>query len=1133
MSALTNKINSYAIERGISFDETYTGAAPTLTGSNTSTQTFTESGTLPIVNATGPLGANAWRFSGEATTFLPKRLRNTGNDMSLVADNSYSVGFWVRVPGSFPSTTSPVATLHAVRPPSQGYLFSPYRDMNTNSANYNKNIFQINLSTNFSLLLNSSDYAAIAPDVWNYIAVRRDGSDVNVYLNGQLVQTSSGINIVTGSTSVGLDFGTVGSPYTYSVDFASYYIAPYATIDATAISEIWTAGTGTNITVTATPITATALIVDSTPSTSVNKIETPATATALMQEPTIVIIANDNVEVTTSIIVSAEFRENVVITAVKNKNNVVTEVLTASTELINNVIISTGTDESYSSEAMTASVQLIEPFLPNPPMTASATMPGGNALISLNYFNLVKLDNPFLYISDGQLSPVNNGYRSHTFSRGSSAFSADIASPGELGFIGEAKSWRWTASTSNNATFDMVANTYNDSFPALMAGGVSDFSIEFWFNTNDTGYANLMTFGKPSTQGGAILQITLQSGKPVIIYQRTDAAFTISQTTINQTIDANKWNHIVITGDQLPNADIQYQVWINGAIAGSFTVNYDIRTTLSNIVQIGQSASSQSPAVYETVYIDEIAFYDHILTNVDIQNHFDFVNSFGPNKNIMASPFTANANFDNAQFIVQTNITGIATPITASANILDPVITVQRIVNVSADPLTASALNTEATIFYGRTFVATPMISAAESKEGFFINDTYSSYVQTNIAPYRYVTFDAQDEYLDYGTDSDYSVIPTVVGGTIVSPEFGINGKSVKTAGTSYVTDGVILKESEWNDSWGTGANSYHSSFWFQRALDDASTTGLRVLWNLNGYKDNQHVVLYQYQNKLHMQFNNGSGTWVEQDTGTLDLFDYQPHFVLIEFNHTNPNNNVVKLYVDAVLKSTINLGAYTGTTTNAASADSGPNDEANNRPRLSVGCLITPFGSTALPVAPANTKLIIDEVYWDKNSITQTNVTNLYNAMPGKTNKQVVAQIMTASDELVMPAFSTSSILSAAPSTASGSLVQPGITADREVVTTANVMTATALAEDARRFENRIILSDIFVATATFNDPGIQITIPGPTMNASAKLQSSGIYLITVNPLLRIYPNRVLTPWLAYLRATETVSILPTREVV
>ena len=298
-------------------------------------------------------------------------------------------------------------------------------------------------------------------------------------------------------------------------------------------------------------------------------------------------------------------------------------------------------------------------------------------------------------------------------------------------------------------------------------------------------------------------------------------------------------------------------------------------------------------------------------------------------------------------------------------------------------------------------------------------------------------------------------------------------------------------------------------------------------MWNLNGYKDNQHVVLYQYQGKLHMQFNNGSGTWIEQDTGTLNLFDYERHFVLIEFDHTNPNNNIVKLYVDAVLKSTINLGAYTGTTTNASTADSGPNNEANNRPRLSVGCLITPFGSTALPVQPTTTKLIIDEVYWDKNSITQTAVTNLYNAMPGKTNKTVIVEPLIASDELVMPAISRSSVLSTAPLTASGSLIQPVITANRELITTANVMTATAIAGDARRFENKIITADVFVATVIFNNPGVIISIPGGPMLASTTLvnrKTSVIlddndYAISVSTNGIVYTLREFSPYMKYLR--------------
>jgi hypothetical protein len=275
------------------------------------------------------------------------------------------------------------------------------------------------------------------------------------------------------------------------------------------------------------------------------------------------------------------------------------------------------------------------------------------------------------------------------------------------------------------------------------------------------------------------------------------------------------------------------------------------------------------------------------------------------------------------------------------------------------------------------------------------------------------------------------------------------------------------------------------------------------------------------------MQFNNGSGTWIEQDTGTLDLFDYQRHFVLIEFNHTNPNNNVVKLYVDSILKSTINLGAYTGTTTNAATADSGPNDEANNRPRLSIGCLITPFGSTALPVQPTTTKLIIDEVYWDKNSITQTQVTNLYAAMPDQNNKLIVATPLTASDELVMPAFSTSSIVSTAPLTASASLLEPGITAVRNLVTTATVMTASAFAGNATVFEDRIITADVFVATAVFNSAGAIITIPGGPMLASITLVNrpnpfilpTGDYGISVSTNGLVYELSEISPYMKYLR--------------
>jgi hypothetical protein len=622
---------------------------------------------------------------------------------------------------------------------------------------------------------------------------------------------------------------------------------------------------------------------------------------------------------------------------------------------------------------------------------------------------------------------------------------------------------------------------------------------------------------------------------------------TINLTTIGSTnislaitnssslLSTGNWHNVAVVASTWSSTEIRFDVYVDSVLLGVATRVFD--HTYSTIhAQMNQSSNALSWTLgignLAGVLLDEIAIYPSALSSATISSKYNFIDNIAPSRIIVVAPFTASANMINSNVIIVTNINNQETPATASSLFVDPAISPGKTINAAVDPMLASATNTDATVYWGWTVVATPMISAAESKEGFMLNDIYYNYVQANIAPYRYVTFDAADTSLDYGTDNDYSVVPTVVGGTIVNPDLGINGKSAKTAGTSYITDGVILKESEWNDSWGTGQNSYHSAFWFQRALDDASTTGLRVLWNLNGYKDNQHVVLYQYQGKLHMQFNNGSGTWIEQDTTNgLDLFDYNRHFVVIEFDHTNVNNNTVRLYVDAVLKMTVNLGSYTGSTTNAATADSGANDELNNHPRLSIGCLITPFASTALPVVPTNTKLIIDEVYWDKNSISSTQITNLFNTMPGKFNVNKLSDPMLASDEFVMPAFATTVNFVTDPFTASASFVEPELYIEREVIYLADPATATGLMANAEVNENRTVAADVMLAIATFNDAGVKITVPGGPMLAKISLPSSGMTLNVDGSV--IYINMSLSPWVSYLRATESNKILPMREVM
>lgn len=1150
MGAINNAITSLNELNGIAFNETYT-LPPTQTGTSTLGSSYwaSDGTTNPVYNATGGpcTGEGSWYFNNDnsVTPNIKTRitwtqpLANSSSVTDLIESCNYTVGLWIKVdyfnnliPGLNGGICRAVTTNGSTHPAGNiGYSITV-----GNGGPDSKNALGFILDAGLQIATEDENNNDLVTDKWYYLAFRKttdtgngstgSESTVSYYINGykffetNALVTAGNVNQLNWGINAGL--GNLKLP----VHLANWHIADSDDITEADIQAIWNAGVPVvDVNPTATPITASAELADSTVSTDVNFIQTSATASCLQTEPTIVIVANDHVEITTSILVSATMPNPIVQTG-QFINFTVTEILTASIEMINNVEVDTGTDTSFSALEMTASAELVDAFVARAPMTATATMLNASVYVAPSYYALVKAKNPYSYFFDGETSSTNYGYQTGTFARGSGVTS--LQTPTEpLNLIGEGKSWYFTSTNNGDHFLTFNAPSTATSFNEVLR--TQDATIEFWFrpegyfqNSSNRNYnwwfqSEALSFGPYS---GTSFLTTPQKGFQLKIkngpttYQTATGGF--------NHVFYNTWQHVVIRKYTGSLGSKVFEVWINGTIEFSTTVSAAALaswTASETLVKLGADDYEADDGGIASGFVDEWALYNTTLTNSEIVNHYQFVMSRSPNATIYPIPFEVQSESGTHNFLVESNVTIAETPANASALIVNPSVTGQKVINISASALTASALNTNVTVYWGWTIYATPMISSAESKEGFFLSDVYSNYVQTNIAPYRYVTFDAQDESLDYGTDNDYSVIPTVVGGTIVSPEFGINGKSAKTAGVSYITDGVILKESEWNDSWGTGQNSYHSAFWFERAADDNSTTGLRVLWNLNGYKDNQHVVLYQYQGKLHMQFNNGSGTFVEQDTTNgIDLFDYQRHFVVIEFDHTNVNNNIVRLYVDAVLKITVNLGAYTGSTTNASSADSGPNDELNNHPRLSVGCLITPFASTALPVLPTNTKLIIDEVYWDKNSITSTMVTNLYNAMPDKNNKIVIAEPMTASDELVMPAIVTSSVLTTVPLTASGSLVQPVIVADREVITTASPLTAAASAGNAIVFEDVLVISDIMIANAIFNDPGVKITIPGGPMLATTSLIAENIYVTHLGANIKI--GTALSVWARYVRS-------------
>jgi hypothetical protein len=866
--------------------------------------------------------------------------------------------------------------------------------------------------------------------------------------------------------------------------------------------------------------------------TNVTITETPATATALQTEPTIAVTTGNHTEITTSIIVSAEFPSTISVSAVQNINITISEVLEASTQLINNVIISTGIDDSFSAGEFTATAELIEPLPFVSVLTASATFPNATVYVTPNYYSLVKELNPYLYIYNGKAASqvANAGYQSGTFTKGGD-LQTNIDSTYPLDLVGEGKSWNGVASFNNNSFFQFDTGSTSNSFEKIVSTG--NFAYEVWIKPNQ------LPIG-----GGAVVDFSILND-PSLSINLIDNGFGVAQqfriilknsssTTstqnvnlVNTPLSVGNWSHVVVNVYQSGiNANQRLvQAWIDGQIFINQNITFTTWTpSTTESYVLGSNAVASS--LLADFGFDELAIYSEPLTNSQIIEHYQFIDALSPNFQYFSEAFSADAISGDHTNLVTSNTNITESPLTSSALLVDPSVVAAQNINFAADPLTASALNTDVTVYWGWTIYPDPAVASAEKPAAYPLNTIYYDYVQANIAPYRYVSFDDANPYNDFGSDNDYSVVPTVVGGTIVNPGLGINGKSAKTAGASYITDGVILKESEWNDSWGTGQNSYHSAFWFQRAADDASSTGLRVLWNLNGYKDNQHVVLYQYQNKLHMQFNNGSGTFVEQDTGTLDLFDYERHFVVIEFDHTNVNNNTVRVYVDAVLKSTVNLGAYTGSTTNASSADSGPNNEANNHPRLSIGCLITPFASTALPVVPTNTKLIIDEVYWDKNSISSTMVTNLYNMMPDKNNSVNAADPFVAFPLLVEPTFSTQAIFVASSLTASSELVDSAVSAQRLVAISSDPLLASALIVQGVTSSPVNVTADIMVATATFNSAGVIITIPGGPMIASA-YSPKNVYFNSL-------PMTELTSYIRYMRAVNLITKqFPMKEVV
>jgi hypothetical protein len=575
--------------------------------------------------------------------------------------------------------------------------------------------------------------------------------------------------------------------------------------------------------------------------------------------------------------------------------------------------------------------------------------------------------------------------------------------------------------------------------------------------------------------------------------------FTVSTSVVPTAKRGPSFLHHFVLRTQAITNGMRVDVFVNGLQV--FTKNY-VMTGLTPESVVAGSLSNRFTWDFITSNeskLDEIAFYDQTLTNTEIFEHFSFVDSIEPNRDIFPDVFEATAELINATiFSVQNrNIPGDTLYSTALMPL--PSILAETNITVNAQVISGTEADSVDPFFFGDpdfTSRPAPAVAYAEfAPDVLRIDENYALYILEEFEPHRYVRFDSPEPDLDFGSDIKYgAAVPFVYNGEITLPINGINNNSLLSDGIDYTTNGLIVKESEWDDDWGTNSNSYHTSFWIKRDIfDTPSTTGIRVLMSVYGASNGAYGILYQYQDRLHFETFDGTNRNTSTTANIINVLDYNRHNIVIAFSHTGANNNA-KLYVDGNLEMSLALGSSQLVLTNSTTALA-PNTETNNFPRAAVGALIAPYANTSLPLIPTATKMLIDEFYWSKMQITAAQVQDLYEAMPFKVNLNFNADFFLLQNALIVePTIQTGTTSDAIPLTATAEeITNPVVDTEIELVFDAEPLEAngegidpfSVIGDDVREIDFNV--GESLMAYADMGEAIVAITIPFPTMYASA----------------------------------------------
>lgn len=1180
-SNVNNVTTSYNLLRGIRFNENYVDPY-TQTGSValTTAAQFDLTGVAPVWGGTDGTYETGWTYTPASTT-ITCRTRDTGSIVNQFERDQgfsnnvppdWSLGFWVKI-NNFRSdgfstiiqtegTTNDGFTVRA----GVGSSVQPGSTPGKRQFSFQIN----NTSPQMSQPFYFGEDLDLKTGEWYYIALTKTGSSPigNVYVNGFLVKTWD--NLIYGSGNI--THLTIGSSvaYTQSFSISNLYIARTSVIGPNEIKNIWLARNTIAVNRPVFPLTADADMLGQP-----QKGPT-AFASSEMVHPVISATIGDSVNITTSTTVSALMVDPVILTGqwilIANQ-----QLGTATATSVFPFNIETNLDRNISAQPATATMTFVEPRVAERPFLASALFVNPALNIDENYFQKVMDLNPIIYINDGQQSPVNYGsLQPDSYYNQSITFNVD--STQEMQAVNNTKSWKVSPYTSSNQ-YALFRPSYDGTEWATKLTELYTsrrLTIEFWYYS--VGTPKTISLSDPNNPlSPPVYQFPVESG-PLFSDGITDLAevyggYSTDPNTPNKMLligermsdydinspnatatwrdypdanpERNDWNHVVITYEPQVDFDrVRRYIYLNGAIVSNLSLRLTqgsglTTTPVNDLLSIevgnapegpyfgGRISLSGSEVIRPApdVMFDEFAYYPITMTAAQVLDHYSFVKAQSPDELISTDSLDAVGVMGDANVIPVQNFEYEADPITALAQrIEDPIVTTGFDKIVSAALMTAQAFTIDPEHSHGSTIAHTEFVAYAESRNAFHLNSIYYDYVNANIAPYRYVTFDSAEPYFDYGSDTDYSVANFTVGGTVVNPDFGINGKSVKTTG-SYTNPAITFKESEHFDNWGTGNNSWHSSFWMQRALDDNST-GLRVLWNLNGAYDDQNIILYHYQNKLHLQINNQDAAPITITTANnVNPFDFGLHHFVINSHHNN-NKNHLYLYMDGLLIADQDINTYMVDVINNP-IHVGANSEANNFPRLAVGGLITPFANTALPVVPTNTSVYYDEIYWDKNQILAAGVASLFGAMPNKVMAVIFGEAMTASALSVMPALTTTANYVADPMLANATGAGHSASAVLNNVETVAPMTASAEMFNAIRRDNTTFAAAFMFASAFIGGAGTPRVVRPAAFTANAELANRRVLTggILVNGI-KVFDAQ--SAWVQYIKITNEGSLLP-----